>query len=623
MARLHTSGGEIRDHNTVAAEASPDGRSAGAALTTTDTGIFRGGSASIKCNGTSVNTSFREWVIAPAAGTGIYARVYLRFSALPSATKKVLRIGTVQVSARLTSAGNLQLWNDAAGTQIGSDSALTLAVDTFYRVELYGKVGAGSIDAAELRVTEDDETAAAESVASTSTVSITDTNPTVVQAGWIDAPGVTSSMYLDGIGVNDSSGTKNNSWPNAGTVALVLKSVVGSGGSDPWTYCTGVTITQATSGPLFVVPPIGEADATNHSVIHQVRNAATTSMSLSGYLKSYASAGLQGNVLSDQLTSPVDDGVGTFAQVFWGQSFYMAGTLDYAEVELKTNGALTDDVVAQIRTDSSGLPSDTVIASATIPGSSLTSTYAWFRFAFPSTPLAAGSQYWLVLTRSGTGDSYVVKRVGAPQAADHWTTTATTGSGDWATAVNRTISFRLFNSDGFGFVAAIAGLACHGEASGTGTKSGAMSSQASPVISSSAFTYGGDAGACTVYPTNWRWKTVVVDEPNLRSADERMQLIISKSDGTNRAACCCFMGAYIDYHNPPSEGWVEFVKTADSTHWWAKRVSVTTEFYQVDDTSLVVLSGDWAIQADPISDPNMNVLASITDDALQAGYTRA
>src|SRR4051794_29216288 len=132
VARMVTSGGEIRDHPTADIN-SPDGITAGAVATTTDLTNQRSGLACFSCAGTAASTSFRQFSFtAPALGAQIYPRTYFNVvDTLPTATAKVAALTTAAggalISARLTPAGALQLWNDAAGTQIGGDSTTVVA----------------------------------------------------------------------------------------------------------------------------------------------------------------------------------------------------------------------------------------------------------------------------------------------------------------------------------------------------------------------------------------------------------------------------------------------------------------------------------------------------------------
>src|SRR5580765_1816906 len=120
MARLVTCGGELIVGSP---QEAPAGFTGSVASTFSN---VRTGTSAISCvDSTGSQASFITWTAAPAvaASTTLYARVYLRASTgLPASSSQVVALSGA-VSARLTSAGKLQLWNES-GTpaQIGSHS---------------------------------------------------------------------------------------------------------------------------------------------------------------------------------------------------------------------------------------------------------------------------------------------------------------------------------------------------------------------------------------------------------------------------------------------------------------------------------------------------------------------
>jgi hypothetical protein len=185
-------GGEIRDHSTTDI-GSPDGYSGGTVATTTDLTNYRSGGASWLCAGDATNTSFRSFPFT-SGGTGVdeFGRVYLfNLTGLPTTAAKVARFVTSAggdlVSVRLTSAGKFQLWNDVAGTQIGSDSTLVVDIANTYRVQLRVRIGTGAVDQAEMRVKVDDYQAVDEAI-SGSSLTISDTLPARFGAGGSPPP---------------------------------------------------------------------------------------------------------------------------------------------------------------------------------------------------------------------------------------------------------------------------------------------------------------------------------------------------------------------------------------------------------------------------------------------------
>jgi hypothetical protein len=641
MARLHTSGGEIRDHNTVAAEASPDGRSAGTAACTTETTIFRSGLASIKCPGSSSLTAFHEFAIAPTAGTGIWVRTYLYFDALPSATKKVSRIGTAQVSVRLTSAGKLQLWNDAASTQIGSDSTMTLATGTWYRVSLYGVVGVGATDAVELRVTQDE--GFVETVASTSAVSITDTNPTTVSMGWIEAPGVASNMYLDDIAVNDSTGTKQNSWALDGHVVLLLTRASPLGVTPgAWIRCSG-TVSESCIDNL---PSLGHIDGTETSgVEHQFKTTDNTGDSpFDVQLSGYSRAGVQGDyIVGPPYTSHFTQAVilqdGGNLRVAAPLRF--SGTVGGVRAYISLDSGTPPGVLrlrAEIQGDDGTNPDSNVLGSGEIAFADIPTTIGWVDIPFSQpAPLLAGSRYWIVLSRAdGNAGSPFLRwglMDGLPAAAYDFAPDALTATnriyssvtGLWSTPIRNPHEVAAYASGGVQPVRVWQGLVCHAEAISTGTKTGTIEGIQNPVVAAASFDYGGNAGAAGVYPTAWRWAKVTTYEAGINVALS-CKLRVNKTDTTTRGALISFVGSYVEYAYP-DPGWVEYVKTSDSSHWWTKQMTTNTVWEKTvsgAEAPITIMSGDYAIAPDPL--PNIDEgdtanVASIDEATLLASYT--
>lgn len=287
MARLATTGFEIADP----VDSSPEGVPVG--TVTRDTGTFRSGVASAKCDSGAGNaaayvrptgaSNFTDVVIS--ASTTYYSRCYLNFTALPGTTTRVAEIaaalGSNGLSARLTTGGKLQLFNNLSGLQVGSDSAATIATGTWYRIEISVTISAApQLTAGELRL----------DGATVATVSgLTHTIPTQVVSGWTSAPGANKVCYVDDVALNDNSGANQNTWPGDGRIVL-LKPISDSAVGASWTDdAAGTTnIWDAVTN----TPPAGIADTTSGSGLHQIRNAGSNSSSYDANLTSYTTAGV-------------------------------------------------------------------------------------------------------------------------------------------------------------------------------------------------------------------------------------------------------------------------------------------------------------------------------------------
>src|SRR3954452_14348133 len=261
MARLVTSGGEIRDHPTADIN-SPDGWTVGAAATTTDLTTFRSGKASILCAGTAASTSFRAWAFtAPALGAQVYGRAHFQVDALPAVDAEIADLVTGAnanlISVRLTTAGTVQLWNEAAAAQIGVDSTTVITPGQWYRLQLRLLINTGAVDQAELLISDDGAQAVDESISGTA-LTVSDTHAARFRAGWLGVPGATVSMWLDDLAVNDSTGTKQNTF--AGDGRVIVLPCGGSTAVGSWTNCAGGTTLTTVPDYLDNLPPNGLAD---------------------------------------------------------------------------------------------------------------------------------------------------------------------------------------------------------------------------------------------------------------------------------------------------------------------------------------------------------------------------
>lgn len=559
MARLHTSGGEIRDHSTTDI-GSPDGFTAGTVATTTDTTDYRSGSASTKCTPGAAGTCFRRWpVTAPSAGTSLYKRAYIWFDTLPTNTVRIMRIGTTQFSMRLKTTGKIGLYNDTTGTQIGSDSTMTLATNTKYRVELKSTIGVGAVDAAELRVQLDgaESVNPVETVASTSGISVTDTQPTSVDVGVIDAPGNVLNLRFDDTGLNDSTGTKQNTW--CGHARVLLSKASRRDAHSLWGTCSGDG--PATPGDVSNTPPAGHAgvNIAGHST-HQATSAGTTGTANVVYAcQDYASAGVAGNAFWDKLGAATLSNAGHIGRPYsmtgggprLAQSFKINGALHRLDVPLFRVGSPTDDVVIELQGDAAGLPDGTVLESITITGPGISnSAWDWRTFDIAIRVMATTTTLWLVARRTGANDD--TNYFG-------WAWGGSGGTGTYEGGVSKIYDgavwqngladhgFRAHTTEGAITLSVITPALCHGEEVSTGTKTGTFALTKNPVIAAATFTYGNDIGAAGAYPTNWRWRTIgPAYDVNFSSAGPGPWLEFKKTDTGSRYVLVCFAGVYVE-----------------------------------------------------------------------------
>jgi hypothetical protein len=112
---------------------------------------------------------------------------------------------------------------------------------------------------------------------------------------------------------------------------------------------------------------------------------------------------------SDGAAGVGSSGVGMVGQTnHSGQTFTagISGALDQADLYLKRNcGSSTEDLSVQIRTSSGNpaLPTNTVLATATVPSASVPSSIGWVTVHFPTpATVSGGTRYALVAASVGT-----------------------------------------------------------------------------------------------------------------------------------------------------------------------------------------------------------------------------
>ena len=89
----------------------------------------------------------------------------------------------------------------------------------------------------------------------------------------------------------------------------------------------------------------------------------------------------------------------------------------------------------------------------------------------------------------------------------------------------------------------------HGEDIATGTKNGTFELTSNPVVGSTAFAFGNDAGAHGAYNAStgiWPFAETFQNAPTVTVGNAPLFKVV-KTDTTTRVACICFMGIYVDY----------------------------------------------------------------------------
>lgn len=305
MGRLRTIGFEAKAL-TGAGLGNPFFEGSGSAGTTIDTATKRSGNASAQCNSGAGNTTAFVKVELTAAEiatpTPIFARGYFFFDTLPSVTTRVLIFTNITssaaCSARVTSAGKLQLWDDSSNTQVGSDSVTTLATGVWYRIEM-SYAGGGTTFSSELRL--DGVTVASGSGLSGLAISVS-----LLDFGWVTAPGAASICHVDDIAVNNNTGTVQNSFPGAGSVRLLIP--VSDNSRTGWTAGAGSTTNLFAAVDNEAPAGLTAGSATNTSQIKDVVSSATDNYDTN--VQDYLTAGIPSNAIITLAQAVCDEGQG-------------------------------------------------------------------------------------------------------------------------------------------------------------------------------------------------------------------------------------------------------------------------------------------------------------------------
>ena len=243
MARQWTCGFELQ---TFATGIEVDSNSGTPVISTT---TVRSGLASMRVQGTGVSKFFTQQFLGTGSTTNKFVRFYIRIAAAvaagPSAVG-LLRDATNGngPSIRVNTNNTLELWDEQAGVQRGSDSS-ALSANTWYRVEFQYIRGTGVI------------TAFLDGVQFATGASTTNMSMDTFRLGMIDTTNL--DFFFDDIGINDSSGTSQTGLPGdakvirlspdaAGDANGFLVQVGGTAGSaNNFTRVNEITPNDATS----------------------------------------------------------------------------------------------------------------------------------------------------------------------------------------------------------------------------------------------------------------------------------------------------------------------------------------------------------------------------------------
>lgn len=306
MARLHTSGFELASNlDLTGGGFDTDGLSGSIASHGSMSSIVRSGANALKITGGTNSFIALTSSFPKTASTSYYMRIYFYIDgALPtSSTTQLLCFGisTDGVSARISSAGFMRLYNDVTGVQIGSDSAEAIVLGSWYRLELSVTLNASAqISSCQLLLN-------GTVVASGSSLTLAIASQ--ICYGFVTTPtSISPNLYLDDIALNDSTGGNQNSFPGEGKVVL-LSPTADSARAANWLAGAGGTsnLWDAVNN----TPPVGvsEGTATNTSQIKQ--NGGTLPQAYDATMKTYSAAGIGATATFNAIVAICSDGEGS------------------------------------------------------------------------------------------------------------------------------------------------------------------------------------------------------------------------------------------------------------------------------------------------------------------------
>lgn len=292
------------------------------------------GSLKITGSATARGNAFNDF--ATVLGRAYFCRQRFAIDVLPSANIKILTCqdsaGTAVSSIRLTTAGKLQVWNEVAGTQVGSDSAITVAGSgvsgtpgSWYRIDLKTLLGTGAIDVIEGR-------SEGTIMGTATTLALSDNVIDYFPCGFITTnPGVAMTIWFDDCGVNDDQGANENTYCKD-DYCVLLKPTADSARVG-WT--AGAAGTTNLWDAVNNTPPVGVVvgSATNTSQIKDATSNITDAYTAT--MESYTAAGVPAGATIDVVMAACSIGGSTTV----AQSFGLTILTNPAGAETTGNGA--------------------------------------------------------------------------------------------------------------------------------------------------------------------------------------------------------------------------------------------------------------------------------------------
>ncbi len=184
-----------------------------------------------------------------------------------------------------------------------------------------------------------------------------------------------------------------------------------------------------------------------------MEGCSTNALAQAAYVSNAAEAIVQEYPSGQDAATNINGETGAAERV--AESFQHNANFSCSKVSvyIQKAGSPTDNIIADIQTDSSGLPSGTLVdanATKAIDASTIDTSYTFVDFTFPaSITLTANTQYHLVLRRSGSNDE--TNRI--QWGTDSSTPTYANGiwerrnSGTWITNADIDFLFKIYSSN--------------------------------------------------------------------------------------------------------------------------------------------------------------------------------
>lgn len=314
MTRLLQGGAETRSTVTSELNTAPDGLPTGSGTKPTTNSanariVHSADSRCWVCAPSASTTSYVQFGFTGVNGRKYFGRFYFRVNQLPTNTVLIgayLNAGGGQLcSIRLTPGGKLQLWNDKAAVQIGSDSVATFAANTWYMAQLAVSVPSPvtSTGFAEAYYRLND-TAADILIASSATQNyVSSSTPGTFNVGVFSLTNLAGTqVFIDDVALNDDQGAlPNNTYPGAGHVINLMPAADSSIGVWLNGAAGNTSLFDALNGGGAAArgAPGGVAPASATAASQVKDTAAGTADALDVTLDSYADQGID---VSSQIT---------------------------------------------------------------------------------------------------------------------------------------------------------------------------------------------------------------------------------------------------------------------------------------------------------------------------------